>query len=338
MILIYRRIILIMFSILLAACEDDASPALNDIEKQPLIRLGMAMQPSSALLIIADKKGFFQQQGLQVAITPYPSGKRALHEGLLNDEVDIIGLNESPFVMAAFKHKDLRTFSHIFIDDNTNAIVTRRDLGVQFPADLKGKKIATQEASAVHYFLHQFLIENNIAFDQIEINFYKAETLVSKLMKGKIDAFSMREPYISEAKKFLKDNVVVFEEEGIYTQIGLLVANETYLLNNRRASKNFLRALLQAEDYFLKHRQEGLKIVAVYLGTDFTTFTDGFGQAEVRLGIDQLYINVSEEIARWAINKGYVDKKEMPNFLQRVMPEPLREIAPDSVTLIDEQE
>ena len=330
------RALLLSLVVVLAGCESDDYSQSAKTENKIHMRLGMAMQPTSALLIIAEKKGFFTQQGLELEITQLPSGKRALYDGLLDNDVDVISLDESPFVMAAFKHRELRTFTSIFIDDNTNAIVSRRDLGVQFPADLKGKIIATQEASAVHYFMHQFLIENGIGFEEINIEFYKAEELVSKLIKGKIDAFSMREPYTSEAQQLLKNNAIVFEEEGIYTQIGLLVANESYIFKNRLAIIKMLRALKQAEDYFVNNKQQALKVIAIYLGTEFTTFSETFGQAEVRLGLDQLYISVSEDIARWAILKGYVEAEEMPNFLQKVISSPLREVYPEAVTLIDE--
>jgi len=320
---------------MLSACESSEFSQPEKNANKAILRLGMAMQPTSALLIIAEKKGFFQQQGLELEVVQFPSGKRALYGGLLNDEVDVISLNESPFVMAAFKYDELRTLSSIFIDDNTNSIVSRRDAGVQFPADLKDKKIATQKASAVHYFMHQFLIENGIEFDQIDIEFYKAEELVSKLVKGKIDAFSMREPYTSEAKLLLKEKAIVFEEEGIYTQLGLLVAKEDYIIKNRQLVLKMLRALKQAEKYFVANKQQSLKIIAVYLGTEYKTFSESFGQTEVKLSLDQLYISVSEDIARWAIFKGYADAENMPNFLEKVVSSPLREIAPEAVTLID---
>ena len=328
---------MLSLSVILVACESDNLFQSATTENVIPLRLGMAMQPTSALLIIAEKKGFFQQQGLELEVVKFPSGKRALYNGLLNDDVDVdvISLNASPFVMAAFKYDELRTFSSIYIDDNTHAIVSRRDLGIHFPADLKGKKIATQEASAVHYFMHQFLIENGIGFDQVDIEFYKAEELVSKLVKGKIDAFSMREPYTSEAQQLLRDNAIVFKEEGVYTQIGLLVAKNDYIIKNRLVVYKMLRALKQAEDYFIKNKQQSLKIIAMYLGTEFNVFSDTFGQTEVKLGLDQLYIDVSEDFARWAIYKGYADAEKMPNFLEKVISSPLREVAPDVVTLID---
>lgn len=299
------------------------------------INVGLAMQPISSLLIIADTNNYFKEQGLDVHIKKYPSGKRALYQGLLKGNVDVVALNQTPFVMAAFEHDSLRAISSIFIDDNTYSIVARRDHGIKLPADLNGKKIATQKASAVHYFMHQFIVENDIDFGQIDISFYKAEQLVEKLIKGEIDAFSMREPYVSQARESLKDKAIVFEESGIYTQIGLLVGNEEYLSKNSIVIKKFLKALSQSEKYIKNNRNASARMIASYIGADYDGFSASFNQAEVRLKFSQLYINVSEDIARWAIMKNLVPKNhKIPNYLEKVSIAPLREVSPEAVSLI----
>ena len=75
-------------------------------------------------------------------------------------------------------------------------------------------KIATQRLSAVHYFLHLFLLKHDI--EDAELEFLKAEELPQALADGKIDAFSMREPFISEAHGLVGNNGIVFRESGTY--------------------------------------------------------------------------------------------------------------------------
>jgi len=319
----------------LSACDLTADSTTMSESEIMKIRVGLAMQPTSALLIIADEKNYFKEQGLDVHIKKYPSGKRALYQGLLKGDVDVVTLNESPFVMAAFEHESLRAISGIFVDDNTNSIVARRDHGIQLPADLNGKKIATQKASAVHYFMHQFLVENDIEFEHLNISFYKAEKLVEKLIRGEIDAFSMREPYVSQARKSLGDKAIVFEERGIYTQIGLLVGTSNYINKNSIIIKKFLKALNQAEKYIKNERDMAARIISRYIGAGYEGFSASFNQAEVKLKLDQLYITISEDIARWAMMKNLVaSDMGVPNYLEKVSIAPLREVSPEAVSLI----
>ena len=320
---------------LLSACDLANDSKIIQESQVKNVRVGLAMQPTSALLIIADQKNYFQEQGLNVLIKKYPSGKRALYQGLLRGEVDVVTLNEAPFVMAAFEHESLRAISGIFTDDNTNSIVARRDHGIQLPADLNGKKIATQKASAVHYFMHQFIVENDIDFKKIDISFYKAEQLVEKLVRGEIDAISMREPYVSQARKSLKDKAIFFEDPGIYTQIGLLVSTEGYVNKNMIITKRILKALSQAENFIDNNRSTASKMIASYIGAGYEEFSASFSQAEVKLNFDQLYIAISEDIARWAKMKNLVpNDQNMPNYLEKVSIAPLREVSPDSVSLL----
>lgn len=329
-----RPIFFVLITLAISACDQGTDAGHSDKLKPINIRLGMAMQQTSALLIIAEEKGFFYDHGLNVIIKQYPSGKRALHDGLLNSEVDLVSLNESPFVLAAFTHHNLRALATIYIDDNSNAVIARRDHGIQLPIDLNGKILGTQKSSAVHYFLHQFIVENALDFEQTKRQFYKAEELVGELVRGDIDAFSMREPYISEAKKLLKEKAIVFKEPGIYTQLGLLVADKRYSKTNAAAIKRLLMALYDAEKFISRDREIALGIIADYIGIDKELFKESFGQAEAKLFIDQLFISISEDIARWAIKKELVNSKIIPNFLDMVTVSHLKSVTPDTVTLI----
>jgi ABC-type nitrate/sulfonate/bicarbonate transport system substrate-binding protein len=51
--------------------------------------LGIATQPSAALLQIAVERGLLKDEGIAASVTRYPSGKHALQEGLFTGEVDV---------------------------------------------------------------------------------------------------------------------------------------------------------------------------------------------------------------------------------------------------------
>jgi len=84
--------------------------------------------------------------------------------------------------------------------------------------------VATQRASAVHYFLHLFLLRHGMSEDDVDLSFMKAEELPGALSEGTIDAFSMREPFIGEAKRLMGEQAVVFSEPALYVKTFNLVA------------------------------------------------------------------------------------------------------------------
>ncbi len=111
------------------ADTQSASPD-SDPKEIHYLRLGLALQPSSALAIIAQEKGFFAAQGLNVSVKEYPSGKRALHEGLFQGEVDLITTTEVPVVIASLNRTDLCIIASLFSANNVNRIVARKDSGI----------------------------------------------------------------------------------------------------------------------------------------------------------------------------------------------------------------
>ena len=117
------------------------------------IRIGLAAQPTCALLAIAEARDFYEEEGLNVVTTTYPSGKRALHDGLLAGNEDIVNVADVPVALKAFEKADMLIVGTIGHADTIQKVIARRDAGITVPEDLRGKNIATQKGSAVHFFL-----------------------------------------------------------------------------------------------------------------------------------------------------------------------------------------
>ena len=298
------------------------------------ITLGLAMQPSDALTMIAINQGYFAAQGLDVTVKQYPSGKRALVDGLFAGEVEIATTADMPAAIAALDGQDFRIIASIFNADNVNRIVARRDAGIAAPSDLKGKRIATQRASAVHYFLHLFLLEHGIARDDVAISFMTAEELAPALAAGSIDAFAMREPYISEARALLQGNAVVFEAPGIYRQAELVVASSQLIAQRPHVLPAVLQALMSAEDYAMRNPADAMTITARYLGIGMGKIEAAWPTLQLRVALDQALLIVLESQARWAIREGVRPAGQSPNFLDHFYLDSLLQVKPQAMTII----
>jgi ABC-type nitrate/sulfonate/bicarbonate transport system substrate-binding protein len=208
------------------------------------VKFGLAMQESSGLAMIANAKGFFAAENLEVDITPYASGKRALEEGLFGSREEIVTTAEVPIALGSFERSDFRVVASINETDNFSRIVGNKQEGVLTPSDLRGKKLGIQPISATHFFLHLFLLEHGI--DETEVNFIylKSEELPDALKEGKVAAASLREPQLTLTKQKLGSDAAVFFSEGLYTQFEALVANERLIRERPEVITRFLKALL----------------------------------------------------------------------------------------------
>jgi ABC-type nitrate/sulfonate/bicarbonate transport system substrate-binding protein len=265
---------------------------------------------------------------------PFPSGKRALHEGLVPGEVDIAISADIPVMLQTFKDRQLRILTTLGATSDVNAIVARSDRGINLPTDLKGKRIATQKASAVHYFMHLFLRKHSISDKKVHCSFMKAEQLPIALADGTIDAFSMREPYIGKALRLLGDKAVLFSAPGIYPQTEMVVTHRQFIQNNPKVIRGLMQALLAAERFANDNPEQAAEILAKRLGADRKLIAELWPKLDLSITLHQPLVLLLESQARWALREGLVDGDEIPDYTSHMYLDALRDLKPEAVTVI----
>ncbi len=298
------------------------------------LRIALPREPLGALLALAVERGYLADERIAAEIVDgYPSGKMAL-TGLLAGEVDIALCAETPIVFNSFEHPDFRIIATVGSSDNEPRIVARRDSGIEKPADLRGKRVATQRASAVHYFLSLFLLRHGMSEADVELSFLKAEELPDALSQGAIDAFSMREPFVGKAEQLLGEEAVVFAEPALYVKTYNLVVRDDIVANRPETLWALLRALLRAEQFARAHPNDAIEAVAGRLAMDPAILAEVWPELELRISLGQGLLSALEDQARWALSRGLIEAEQAPNYLEFVDSEPLTKVKSAAVTLI----
>lgn len=323
----------VLSAVLIAMRIRHPRPAAPDTPTRDQVRLAVALQPSSALAIIASENGYFGDEGLDVTLSTSVSGKRAL-AALLVGEVDAATTAQVPIVLAAFEHSNFSTVAAIASLTNVERVVARADRGIAKPADLRAKRVATQRGSAVHFFLHMFLLKNGLSEKDIELSFLKAEELPGALERGTIDAFSMREPYVSQATALLGDRAVVFMEPGIYFRTEHLAVSNHYITLKPGGVHKMIRALLRAEEFARTDPEGAVRIVAAALKVRQSKLASSWPEFRLKVGLDQSILSSMEDQAMWAIGARLTDKSQFPNFLPFIHVECLEAVRPEAITVI----
>ncbi|MCB1734224.1 MAG: NrtA/SsuA/CpmA family ABC transporter substrate-binding protein [Gammaproteobacteria bacterium] len=300
---------------------------------QPL-RIALPLQPTASLLIVALEKGFIAAQGVAVEVQEYPSGKAALLDGLLRGRADMAQMADVPAAFAMFLHPDFRLIATVNLSENTNRIVANRASGIGAPIDLLGKRVATQKASAVHYFLHLVMLRHRISKDAITAIYMPGAELPKALAEGEIDAFAMREPYVSEAQQLLGGNALVMEEPGLYPQFEVLAASESALRDSEVAIEGLLRGLRAAQEWVAKHPDETVDIVSRRLGADPQKVSVVLQASIQRIALPQELLAALEDEMAWAVRAGLVEGK-LPNVLRWLDSRPINNAVPGVATVME---
>ncbi|MBF0265917.1 MAG: NrtA/SsuA/CpmA family ABC transporter substrate-binding protein [Gammaproteobacteria bacterium] len=326
-----------MFTKLLKTCYFALAMMLvlvNIAEAAEAITIAVAKQPASALMHIAIENNYFADEQLNIKVTKHASGKRALLDGMVNGDADVVTAAEVPPVFRAFVADDFKIIATSNTMNNMNRVVARRDSGINKPSDIKGKRVATQNSSAVHYFLYLFMLKHDMLNEDVKMSFMKADKLPNALADNKIDAFSMREPYISQAVEKLGNNAIVFAEPGLFPQYDVVLVNKK-LNNEPEVMAKVIRALYKAQEFARNNPVQAINIVAKFSETSVDKIRKIWNDFTLKLELSQAFLLALESEAEWIQSSGFIANHEEPDMLHFIDGSAMKLVLPEAYSIID---
>ena len=324
-------IILLGISILYFTTWKQSQKYSGPVEKVSIGISATSLLPS--LVHIAKEKGYFLEEGIDMEIKGYPTGKKAL-EATFKGEVDMCTVADMPVVTNSFKRNDFTVFGTILQDAEHTKCLARKDRNISTPQDLIGKKVATTIGTTAHYFMATFFIFNGLDLEDVEIVDLNPTEMVEAIVKGNVDAIFTWEPNIYHAEKDLGDNGVILPSDVGYLATFNLVSKNDFIENNQQLLKRILKALIKAEEFTKDNREESVDIIAARLKTDREIIDKLWGMYEFRVSLTQAFLITLEGEARWFIKNKLTSVTEIPNYLDYIYWDALEAVKPEAVGII----
>lgn len=296
------------------------------------LTVAAARSQDSALVYIADSRGYFREEGLQVTLQHHEYGKAAL-DAMLEGKADLATAAETPIMLAAMQGKPLAVIAGIFSSDRNLGIIARRASGILAPKDLAGKRIAAAPGTRGDYFRYAFLAANGVPLKSVVQVSLRPEQMADALQAGKVDAVAVWHPFLRLCEKRLGDGGILFSSEPIHTYTFNVAASRRIVINERQAVESFLRALKKAESYVRQHPEQSLEIVSGATGFDLATLKELWGGFDFRLSLEQTLLLSMENEARWAMREKLVENRTLPNFLDFIYFDALEAVKPEAVLI-----
>jgi len=150
-------------------------------------------------LTIAERKGFFEEEGLNVTINDFKGGSQSL-QALIGGSVDVVtGAYEHTIRMQA-KGQDIVAVIELGRFPGI-VLAVKKELAdkVDSAGDLKGMKIGvTAPGSSTHNFVNYLLAKDGVKPDEVAIiGVGGGGTAVAAMQQGEVDAISNLDPVIS---------------------------------------------------------------------------------------------------------------------------------------------
>jgi sulfonate transport system substrate-binding protein len=229
---------------------------------QTIVRIGY--QPTSSAIVLGKAKGFYDQAfakfGAKAEFDLFLSGPLAV-EAAAGDHVDLFNVGNMPPVIARANGIDVKIIAKSAFNPATNAVLVSPHSPIQSIEDLKGKKVAVQVGSSVHYFLSQILSEKGMTLQDVQLVNLPGPDQGPALESGAVDAIVLWMPYRTQLEMAGKARVVV-DSAHVSGGIGVYMVREDFGKKSPQLVAAFLKATKQANDYLKKHPKEALALLA----------------------------------------------------------------------------
>jgi sulfonate transport system substrate-binding protein len=323
-IIILCSIIMLCSLLLIVGCDSPENIMVDDPVK---VTIAVADQPIGSLVYIANEQGFFREEGLEVNLISYTSGKDALNQGLLKENANFAFTAETPVMYAVMQGQKILIGATIGSSSKNMAIVAKNSIRKE--QDLIGKKIAVTQGTNGAFFLDVFLTLNNLQ-QKVEVVNKKPEELVDALINDEVSAVVVWNPHLNILKNKLPDGIY-FYQPGVYTWTWNLVMGE-----NLKPSmlKKVLGGLLKAEDFIKKSPVKSLKILSQEFNIEEQQLEQIISELVLGINLEQSLILSLEDQTRWAIQNNLTSSTTMPNYLNYIHFSSLEELDPVKVSII----
>ena len=281
-----------------------SAPALLRAQALEKPKLTLAVGGKNLLyylpLTIAEQRGYFKAEGLDIAIVDFAGGARAL-QALVGGSADIVSGAFEHTVNMQPKGQSLRAFvlqgraPQIVLGTNPRTMP-----GFKTVADLKGKKIGvTAPGSSTNVMVNFILAKAGLKPSDVSIiGVGAAQGAVAAMRAGQIDAISNLDPVITLLQrsgdlKIISDTRIVAEAEKVFggpMPAACLYAPQSFIDKNPLTVQALANAIVRADKWIQAAGPSDI-ITAVpesYLLGDRAVYIDAFLAAKGALSPDGL--------------------------------------------------
>jgi sulfonate transport system substrate-binding protein len=173
------------------------------VAQEKVVRMGNQKVGAYALM---KARGILEERlkplGFTVTWKEFPSGPQLL-EGVKAGAVDFAHSGDAPPIFAQAAGAPLLYIGHEPAAPKGEAIIVPKDSQIKTVADLKGKKIALNKGSNVHYLLVRAFEKAGLKYTDVELVYLPPAGGRAAFEKGDVDAWVIWEPYRTAAEMSL---------------------------------------------------------------------------------------------------------------------------------------
>ncbi|WP_284378705.1 ABC transporter substrate-binding protein [Litoribrevibacter albus] len=272
-----NSVVLVVFSLLISLLSACSKPAKEESLKGsssipsdssqsadralPKMRLSIDLWPGYYPAVIADQKGWFKEEGLDLVLN-MPGNTDKMLARFSAGTIDAIAVAFGDAILVSSQMSDL---SVILVTDESAGGDAVLAMDSQVMNNLKGKRIGTNLGGFGELLIRKLLQHHNMSAQDVNLVNVDASKVPHLLSSGKLDLGHTWNPYVGLAKE--QGAQVVFSSADTPGLIPDIIAiSGEFRRTHPEAVKIFLKVWFKAQQWWLDHFIEGNLLIAESTG------------------------------------------------------------------------
>jgi sulfonate transport system substrate-binding protein len=206
---------------------------------------------------------------VEVKWTEFPAGPQLL-EGLNVGSIDFGIAGEAPPIFAQAAGADLVYVGSEPPASAGEAILVPKDSPIRTVAELKGKKVALNKGSNVHFLLVKLLEKAGVQYKDIDTVFLTPADARAAFERGSVDAWAIWEPFLAAAQRQTGARILA-DGNGVVSNHQFFLASRTYAARRADVIAIVLEELAIVDQWAKTNPKEAAAALQPQIGLDQPT-------------------------------------------------------------------
>ena len=281
-------------------------------EAEENVTLNIGFQKYGLLPILKERgtlETALKSQGVNIKWVEFPAGPQLL-EGLNVGSVSFGEVGEAPPIFAQAAQTDLVYIANQPAVPKAEALIVQKDSAIHSIQDLKGKRVALNKGSNVHYLLLKLLEANQLKFSDINVVYLPPADARAAFEKGAVDAWVIWDPFLSAAEHQLNARTIA-NGENLVNNYQFYLADRKFAQENPKVLQAVVNELNLTTQWVSKNQDEAAKLLEGKTGLGLDVLKTSIS----RLGNQVTPITAQVAQEQQQVADAFYNEKLIPNKL-----------------------
>ncbi|MBU3847337.1 MAG: sulfonate ABC transporter substrate-binding protein, partial [Candidatus Acinetobacter avistercoris] len=234
------------------------------------VTLNIGFQKYGILPIVKERgtlEKTLKDQGVNIRWVEFPAGPQLL-EGLNVGSVAFGEAGEAPPIFAQAANSNLVYVANQPAAPKAEALIVQKDSNIKTVQDLKGKRIALNKGSNVHYLLLKVLEANKLKLEDIDVVYLPPSDARAAFERGAVDAWVIWDPFFAAAEQQIGARVIA-TGQNLVSNHQFYLADRKFAEKNPNILKTVVAELNETTQWVAQNQNEASKLLEKPTGLSF---------------------------------------------------------------------